>query len=372
MNDTTIATDAITKRDLAPEPETFLAAALRYATERGWAIFPAPRGEKKSHKSAKFSDGRRWGATADPNQIRRDFNRWPKANIGIPTGAVNRIFVVEADTPLGHNVDGISALTSLELQHGKLPATLMAESPTGSLHRYFNHPGDVKIVSRALVPGVDVKGDGGMVIAPPSIRSDGAYRWANNLPIADAPRWLLDLVTQEEVEERGFGDELTADSILVDAALEVIPNDDIDWDEWNKIGMAIYAATNGGGFATFDAWSQKSKKYNAKDTKNKWHAYHRSPPKRIGCGTLFFLAEQASPGWRDAYDLEIQAKLDAAAQDEALHARSWRRSATLSKANKQNRTARQSKSSSSRSRRPRPRLRPRATLPRSFNPVPNL
>ena len=59
--------------------------ALAYAA-RGWHVFPAhSSGEKKSHKSAAFSNGRAWGATTNAIQIKRDFARWPNANIGIAT-----------------------------------------------------------------------------------------------------------------------------------------------------------------------------------------------------------------------------------------------------------------------------------------------
>ena len=77
----------------------------------------------------------------------------------------------------------------------------MAESPSGSVHRYYRHPGNgIRITSRsgALARGVDVKGDGGMVIAPPSKRGDGHYRWLNNLPIADTPDWLLELLIAKQ------------------------------------------------------------------------------------------------------------------------------------------------------------------------------
>ena len=85
--------------DNRPSPSTALDWALTYADGMGWHIFPAPRGEKKSHKSAEHSNGRRWGATADPDEIKRDFRRWPLANLGIPTGRTNRIFDVETDKP---------------------------------------------------------------------------------------------------------------------------------------------------------------------------------------------------------------------------------------------------------------------------------
>jgi hypothetical protein len=70
-----------------------LEAALAYAG-CCLAVFPVPPDSKKSYKSEKYSAGRKWGATNDPAEIRRDFTRWPDARIGIPTGAVNRIVVV--------------------------------------------------------------------------------------------------------------------------------------------------------------------------------------------------------------------------------------------------------------------------------------
>jgi putative DNA primase/helicase len=122
-----------------PELEPVHAAALSYA-ERGWDVFPAPPGKKKSHKSAKHSNGAKWGKTRDPEQIRKDFRRWPEANVGLPTGKANGFWVLEADTLKGHNVDGIASLRTLEKKHGALPKTLMAESPSGSRHHYFNWP----------------------------------------------------------------------------------------------------------------------------------------------------------------------------------------------------------------------------------------
>jgi Primase C terminal 2 (PriCT-2) len=99
--------------------------------------------------------------------------------------------------------------------------------------------------------------------------------------------------------ERHAGDEPYADAELLERALSVIPNN-LGWDEWNNVGMAIWPATNGAGagFAIFDAWSRKSEKHDAKNTAAKWAAYHRSPPSCIGAGTIFYLANEAKPGWR--------------------------------------------------------------------------
>jgi len=81
-----------------------LKAALAYAAH-GWAVFPVPPGTKRSYKSAEHSDGRAWGMTRNAEEIRRDFTRWPDAGIGIPTGAVNGIIVVETDTVAGHGIE---------------------------------------------------------------------------------------------------------------------------------------------------------------------------------------------------------------------------------------------------------------------------
>jgi predicted P-loop ATPase len=101
-----------------------------------------------------------------------------------------------------------------------------------------------------------------------------------------------------------------ADLKLVAACLAVIPNGDIDWNEWNRVGMAAWYATGGGtvGFAAFDAWSQKSKKYNRAETAARWRHYAESPPSRIGFGTLHHLADKASPGWRTAYETRSNGK----------------------------------------------------------------
>lgn len=108
---------------------------------------------------------------------------------------------VESAPRGGHGVDGIASLAALEAEHGPLPDTLKFVTPTGSVHNIFKQPGfKIKTFAR-LVPGVDVKGDGGMFLAPPSNKpGKGVYKWLNNLPIADAPQWLLDLVKTKLVE----------------------------------------------------------------------------------------------------------------------------------------------------------------------------
>jgi hypothetical protein len=76
-----------------------------------------------------------------------------------------------------------------------------------------------------------------------------------------------------------------------------IPNN-FDWVEWNRLGMAIYAATGGSeeGFVAFADLSARSSKYNPHATRERWRNYRRSPPSRIGLGTLIHIGREH--GWR--------------------------------------------------------------------------
>lgn len=179
------------------EIDTILQAAQDYAA-RGWHVFPVPPGSKKSHKSAQYSDGREWGATTDPAEIARDWTRWPQANVGIVTGPKSGLLVIEADTEAGHDIDGIGNLANLIEEHGPLPDTIEALSPSGSWHLYFRWPEGWSIENSAghIAPGIDVRGDGGMVLGVPSVKPGVAlpYRWKNPPPmfdLADCPDWLL-------------------------------------------------------------------------------------------------------------------------------------------------------------------------------------
>lgn len=95
--------------------------------------------------------------------------------------------------------------------------------------------------------------------------------------------------------DRQTNPKLGADSLQVIAALSGIPNTGpADWEAWNRIGMATWAATGGGeaGRAAFHAWSEQHDAYDVAATNDRWTHYSTSPPTQIGAGTLFYLAKQ--------------------------------------------------------------------------------
>ena len=105
-----------------------------------------------------------------------------------------------------------------------------------------------------------------------------------------------------------------ADQSLVASALAVIPNGTDpkahDWEYWNKIGMTIWASTDGSeeGRAAFHEWSSKSPKYDQATTEARWKHYFRSPPNRLGFGSLVYRAREADPEWRYQHPMNAPAK----------------------------------------------------------------
>ena len=284
-------------------PSAAFEHALDYA-KRGWHVFPAPPGEKKSYKSAEYSGGRQWGATTDELEVHRDFGRWPSANVGIVTGPKSDIFVIECDTTEGHDVDGIASLEALEAEYGVLPETLMAASPSGSIHRYFNYPANVTIKNSAsdIGPGVDVRGDGGMVIAPPSVKhGKGTYKWLNNNPIADAPDWLIALCEEKPKQQQSprtdGGNYPPAELAEIVAALAVIPSDKET--VWYEIGCALAKELGDDGLSVFRKWSARSNKFDAMQCEQKWE--HCKTNNGYNVGTVFHYANDASPEWRTKF-----------------------------------------------------------------------
>jgi hypothetical protein len=103
--------------------------------------------------------------------------------------------------------------------------------------------------------------------------------------------------------EHVSGEELTAPAYMVAAAVALIPNPDLPEEDWVKIGLAICAATNGSdvGKAIFEQWSAKAGKNVKATTAKRWRNFLRSPPDRIGYGTLHHQASQVYPNWEDEW-----------------------------------------------------------------------
>lgn len=253
--------------------------AARSYTGRGWHIFPAPVGTKQSFISHKTDpQGRKWGATSDPAEAAGYFQRWSDANVAIVTGSLSGIFVIDIDTPEGHDVDGFDSLAQLQATHGALPVTLIAQSPSGSRHLYFNWPaaGNIRNSVGKIAAGIDVRGDGGMVIAPPSVKPNGAaYFWVNpGTPLADAPAWLLEMVTRVSTEKPAAR-AVPASLQEVEELLSHVDPDANGYDGWQTVLASIHDASGGSddGLNLADMWSSRGAMYVPGEVVAKWSSF---------------------------------------------------------------------------------------------------
>jgi hypothetical protein len=168
-------------------------SAIEYAN-RGWPVFPCNPSTKQPYTTNGFKD-----ATTDIDQIYDWWTLRPKAMIGLPTGPSTGFWALDIDLKPGAN--GEEELAKLEAANGCLPDTPSVSTPSGGTHYYFKHTAGVKNRG-GFEPGIDVRGDGGYVIAPGSVRDDGCYYdWKSGVKeLAAAPPWLLALVVRARGE----------------------------------------------------------------------------------------------------------------------------------------------------------------------------
>ncbi len=184
--------------------QTPLELAQHYVAQ-GWPVFPC-RSHAEEHgdqatgeiitlgeKTPLTPNGFK-GATRFPRIIERWWSDWPNAAVGLPTGEKTGFFALDIDNKPG-GANGFDWLAEMEAEHGPLPDTARVTSPNGGLHIYFKYVVGTRNRG-ALGAGVDIRSEGGYVLAAGSTMANGrSYKWETDTrEIADAPAWLLDLL----------------------------------------------------------------------------------------------------------------------------------------------------------------------------------
>jgi hypothetical protein len=195
-----------------------LQAALAYAA-RGWRVFPCHTPTQRGC-SCRQSCGRTGkhprtqhglkDATTDEATIRRWWQQWPQANIAIATGVGSGVVVLDEDSYKG----GDTSRVELEHTYSPLPETVQQLTGGGGVQYFFAHPGaSVKNGVETLGTGLDIRGDGGYIIAPPSLHASGKrYTWEvshhpDEMALAPMPPWLLALCQDTACREAPSADE---------------------------------------------------------------------------------------------------------------------------------------------------------------------
>jgi putative DNA primase/helicase len=172
----------------SPHPIACRHAWARFYASRGWLVLPLHAVEK-GRCSCGESNCRSPGkhprsqhgvkdASADAQQINAWWGQWPDANVGIATGAISNLVVVDVDPRNG----GDQSYAQLKLDFpGVFTELVKVRSGSSGTHLYYQHPGSHVPCRANLRPGIDVKADGGYIVAPPSTHVGGErYRFTSN------------------------------------------------------------------------------------------------------------------------------------------------------------------------------------------------
>jgi hypothetical protein len=190
-----------------------LKAALWYA-RKGWPVLPlfgcvdgicecGDYGCETPAKHPRISGGVN-GATTNPKLIKEWWDKWPNSNIGIRTGMKSGIFALDVDPKTG----GDDSLSELEAKYGKLPHTVESSTGSGGRHIFYNYPGYYVKGIIGIRPGLDIRGDGNYIVAPPSLHISGhRYEFETSsrpdeVEIVAAPKWILDLIKNESSKKQ--------------------------------------------------------------------------------------------------------------------------------------------------------------------------
>lgn len=150
----------------------FYEAAITYI-KQGFAVIPLEVRGKRPLTTHGVKD-----ATLDPVVVQSWWDKWKNANVGIATGQISGgLCVIDMDIDENKGLDGWKSLRDWQDKHGIIAPSWLCKTGRGGYHYYFisNEPVQNRV---AVIPGVDVRGDGGYVVAPPSIHPNGtAYEW---------------------------------------------------------------------------------------------------------------------------------------------------------------------------------------------------
>ena len=160
-----------------------LDAAIEYATKYKWAVFPCSPTSKKPLTPHGCKDAKK-----NVGAIKAWWKKWPNASIGIATGSASGLIVIDEDLDEDKGLNGYEEVSEWERINVALPETVQCITGRGGYHLYYHYDGtDIK--NRAgILEGVDVRGEGGYVIAPPSMHPNGTeYQWEDapgEIPLA--------------------------------------------------------------------------------------------------------------------------------------------------------------------------------------------
>jgi putative DNA primase/helicase len=242
-------------------------------------------------------------------------------NLAVVTG--DGLLVLDVDPKNG----GDGSLLDLQFDQGVLPTTRTVRTPSGGRHFYYRVPPDRHVPNSTskLGPGLDIRGDGGYVAAPPSKTEKGEYVWENtDTPVADAPAWLIEKATEPRTAKaasESASNEIPQHRLTIADAREMLGHLDpnTDYNEWAENLWSIRRIARGAQdgsqppdwFALGDKWSRGDLKnppapvasYQGFDAVK---AKMLEADKRPGYGAKHLIEAAKVSGWKPTAEQEVR------------------------------------------------------------------
>lgn len=278
----------------------------RYIAQ-GYSIFPC-----NPDKSPAIAQGF-LRATNDIDIVSKQFYK-DDLLIGLPTGIINRLLVIDFDLnkliPGTNDIDTRSVdelIDHVKENHGDLPDTFSVETPSGGRHLYYLLPEGVEIRSGSrfidkFLP-IDIRCEGGYVVAPDGV-SYTLYDDVDELDIenlqercAPLPQWVIESRNKSpEVEIVEYQEENLPQSEVLEIRSALAFLDSDDYVTWYQVGMALKSTGSPSAKGLYHDWSAKSDKYDPAQCEKKWREV---TPRDITIASLFHIAK--GKGWFTTY-----------------------------------------------------------------------
>ena len=303
--------------------DNFMAQLGMTLIERGYPILPLQPNSKKPgrYRLGEWQEYPKWSRHSERDTTENEVDiwaDWPQAGIGIAAGKVIGIDIdVQSSDALAHEIEALAKQMLGEtpaIRIGKAPKRLLvyraAEPFRGfkyppievlglgqqfvayAIHPDTGHPYDWPVDSLAEIEVTDLPA---ITEAQARAFAEAAYQ---RIPVEQRPKSFT--LGQQPAADSTHHPDQQGTYAAVEAALAHIPNDDLDYDSWIRIGLAIKGGLGEAGRPLFESWSASSQKDHPSTTAKSWQSFK---PDRIGAGTIYRLA--LDHGWLPAAHLQF-------------------------------------------------------------------
>lgn len=287
-----------------------MVAALNLA-QQGLAVFSIRHRGTDDKGKEKWTPITGWqdSASHDFARIAEWWTDWPDARVGLPTGKRNGILALDLDTKNGK--DGIAAMAAAGFPDVDALSPVRVRTPSGGCHLLFRDNAALRNSASKIGPGIDVRAEGGFIVAPGSWKGDRRYmpegEPVGTVALPTFPEKLAEMAgyrapVAPTVEDDDDDDDFwpAPQREKIKSALAALPAEvRDDRDQWLRIGMALHYEFRGSdeGFDLWNDWSKDSPEHErGRPQREDWASFGKRGGKPVAIATLYGMAKDH--GWR--------------------------------------------------------------------------